>query len=82
MYRSRIGPTQRYILKKLLATHIQLKSNAQVIDFPYECEREMPFSNVASTNGKILGKLILELESKDPKFNNEPIFRPGLSTSA
>ena len=66
---------QRHMLKTLLATHIKLKSNAQTIDFPYECDMSTTFKDEPTTNGKTLGKLILELESKDPKFNNEPIFR-------
>ena len=52
---------QRHMLKKLIATQIQLKSNAHTIDFPYEIDRSATFNNVPSTNGKTLGKLIFIL---------------------
>ena len=66
---------QRHKLKTLLATQINLKSIAQNIDFPYTIKRDQIFQGVAKTKGRALGKLILELESNDAKFNNEPIFR-------
>lgn len=66
---------QRHKLKSLLATQIHLKSLAENIDFPYKIDRGQKFEKVEKTKGKTLGKLILELEASDPKYNNEPIFR-------
>ncbi len=61
-------------IKKLVETQVALKSKAVGIDFPFKIELNQTFKD-ERTQGKSLGRLILELEATDPKFRQEPIFR-------